>query len=42
METVSHLDVDGVLYRAYSWPDGELFIDNCAFTDALPIGSYVD
>lgn len=39
---VSHFEVDDMAYKIRSRPDAELFIDNHAFSDALPIGSYVD
>lgn len=42
MEIISCFEVDDAVYKTYSWRDVELFIDNSAFTDALPIGSYVD
>lgn len=39
---ISYFKVDDVLYRTPSWADVELFIDTSAFTEALPLGSYVD
>lgn len=41
MEIISCFEVGDAVYKTYSWPDVE-FIDNSVFTDALPIGSYVD
>lgn len=39
---LSYVEVDDDVYKIYSWPDVVLFIDNSAFTGALPMGSYVD